>query len=812
MYKLLLLVCSLLMCVVGVAQSPSVSGKVSGRINTNNGQVPENATVFLLRAKDSGIAKTILPGKDGAFEFVGVKQGNYLVSVTMVGFTRHYSAKFAIDQNTTAVNLPAITLATDGKSLGAVTVEARKPFIERKLDKLVVNVESSIVGAGNSVLEVLERSPGVVVNQETSINLQGKQGVIVMIDGKPTPLSGADLISYLKSIPAANIATIEIITQPSARYDAAGNAGIINIRFKKDQRQGFNGTLTLSVGQGVYNKPAASTNLNYRKKKWNLFGNYGHSEPTQLTNFYINRKFYDANRELISVFDQTSFIKTPNKVDNARFGADFYASKRTVVGVLFNTNWFGFDRDGKTNSLITHPDGKLDYVTRTLIELREKRFNGFGNFNFKHTFDSTGRELTADIDYGRFKAKTIQDVGNANYDQNEALIGADKLQTDQRGIITVKSFKADYINPVRNGGKFEAGIKTSFVQSDNDVKFFDVTSGSPVLDRSQSNHFIYDENVNAAYASFAKEYKKADIQIGARVEHTSTKGVQLATGDRFKRSYVNFFPSFVVNRKFSKKHQLSFSYAKRIDRPSYRQLNPFRIFVDPYTYVVGEPSLKAVFTHSYEVTHTFKNKYMTTLSYSKTRDVITDVFVQDDVSKISYQTPANLQNFEIWNLRVYAPYNIKKWMNGNMSANFYWNKYESPLQGGNLVNDFSSWDVRFQNNFVIGKKGWSAELSGFYQARNAWGLFIIRSLAQVSTGVQKVSKDKNSTFRLALSDIFYTNHIAVLVNYQNMDFFTDRTWDSRVLTLSFTHRFGKNTVTRARQRTTGVEDEKRRAG
>jgi iron complex outermembrane receptor protein len=804
---LLFAFCSYSLC---IAQS-SPPGKIFGKIFSPNNQSTENATVSLLRMQDSGLVKVSLTDREGNFEFVGIKEGSYHIIVTLVGYAKFKTEAIIFDNSNISLRLADITLNPTATSMKEVLVEARKPFIERKLDRMVVNVENSIVAAGNSVLEVLERSPGVIVNQESSISLQGKQGVLVMIDGKPTPLSGSDLINYLKSIPASTIASIEIITQPSARYEAAGNAGIINIKFKKDQRQGFNGSITLNTGQGRYFKPSASINLNYRKNKWNLFGNYSHSQPTNFTRFYINRKFFDANRNVSAVFDQTSFIKQPIMADNSRFGADYSAGKKTIVGVLFNFNWNRNERDGKTASLVTLPNGQLDYTTRTRIAMNERHFNGFANLNLKQMLDSAGAELTADIDYGRFTADTYQDVDNGNYDGSDILLNGNNLLTDQQGMITVKSMKADYIKPLSKTSKLEAGIKSTFVQSDNDVKFFDVLGGSQIFDLSRSNHFIYDENVNAAYTSFAKEFKKWDVQAGLRIEQTNTKGVQLATGEKFSRSYINIFPSFVANNKISDNNQLSISFAKRINRPSYRQLNPFRIFVDPYTYVVGDPSLKPVFTNSYELTHTLKNKYMTTLSYSSTKDIITDVFVQDDATKISYQTPANLQRFELWNLRGFVPFNVKKWMSSTVSGNVYWNRYESPLQGGNLTNDYTSWDVRMQNNFTIGKNGWSAELNGFYQAKNAWGLFVIRDLAQVSTGIQKVSNNKNSTFKLAMSDIFYTNRIAVIVNYQNMDFFTDRTWDSRVLTFSFTHRFGKNTVTRARQRNSGVEDEKRRA-
>lgn len=789
----------------------SPNGKITGQVHLENNKPALNATVALQRSADSVLVKTALPNEEGIFEFENIKPGSYIVAVSQVGYTKIKSTLIQISPDNQQITIPAIVLTPQVQSLEGVTIEAKKPFIERKLDKLVLNVENSIASAGSTVLEVLERAPGVMVNQESSLNLKGKQGVIVMIDGKPSPLSGADLIAYLKGIPAASIASIEIITQPSARYDAAGNAGIINIKFKKDQRQGLNGAFTFSLGQGFYTKPSASTNANFRKKKWNVFGNYSHIQPQNFTRFYINRKFFDANQNLQSTFDQTSFIKQPVSSDNTRFGVDYYLNKKTVIGTLFNFNWNGSERDGKTNSLITLPNGQLDYTTRTDILLNENRFNGFGNFNLKHTFDSTGRELTTDLDYGQFNASTFQNINNANFNANDALIAADKLTTDQHGLITIRSLKADYVNPLKNNAKFEAGIKLSIVDSDNDVKFFDVTEETPVLDESRSNHFIYRENVNAAYVSYAKTFKKFDLQVGLRMEQTSTRGEQLATGEEFSRSYVNWFPSFVINRKLSDQHQLSFSYAKRIDRPSYRQLNPFKIFVDPYTYVVGEPTLKPVLTNSYEINHTFLNKYVTSFSYASTREVITDIFVQDDLTKISYQTPANLQDFDQVNLGFFIPISIQKWLSASLNGSVYWNQYSSPLQGGNLLNDYTAWDARLNNTFTLGK-GWSAELSGFYQSKNAWGLFIIRNLAQVSTGLQKVSKDKNATFKLAISDIFYTNRIAVLVKYQNMDFFTDRTWDSKVATLSYTQRFGKNTVARSRQRNSGVEDERRRVG
>lgn len=779
---------------------------ISGIIESENKEKMAFHEIYLFQNSDNTLLKTELTDENGTFNFQSILKGNYSLKINSDGELKTIET---IDlQNN--IELGTLTITSQRKQIQEVVIEKKKPFIERKLDKLVVNVENSIASTGSTILEVLQRSPGVMVNEDSGINLKGKTGVVVMIDGKPSPLSGADLITYLKSIPASNIQTIEIISNPSARYDAAGNAGIINIKFKKDKNQGFNGSATVAYGQGVYVKPSANTSLNYRNKKWNFFGSYSYSNPKNFTYFFINRKFFDANQNLESTFEQESYTKQPISSNNARFGVDFYSTEKTIIGVLFNGNWNTNERNGRTNATITDSNEQLDYTTKTNILLDENRFNGFANLNFKHTF-SSGKELTTDIDFGSFDSKTLQDIQNINSNPDGSVISDSKLATNQTGVINVKSIKADYSQAFSEKSKLELGLKSSLVSSDNDVKFYDVIGNENVLDITRSNHFLYDENINALYGSYATSYKKWNFQGGLRIENTNTKGEQLATNETFSRDYTNFFPNLVVSRTLSENNSLSFTYAKRIDRPTYRQLNPFKIFVDSYTYVVGDPTLNSVITNLFEINHTFKGKYSTTLSYTKSKESITDIFVQDDDTKISYQIPANIQDFEQYNLGIYIPFNYKKVVNSTLSGSVYLNKYSSALQGGNLQQNFTSWDMNLNNTFTLGK-GWSAELTGYYQSKMVWGLFYIKDLAQITAGIQRVSKDKNSTLKLSISDIFLTNHIAVEVDYQNQEFYTDRTWDSRVATISYTYRFGKNTVAKARQRSGGVDDEKRRAG
>ncbi|MEQ1745735.1 MAG: TonB-dependent receptor, partial [Saprospiraceae bacterium] len=791
----------------------SIGQNLVGTVADGKNQLLEAATVALLRATDSVFVKAELSGADGRFEFFKVPPGGYRVAVSQLGFEKFYSEKFDITASGAAINLPKIELRELAASLAEVTVTAQKPFVERKLDRLVVNVENSIVSAGATALEVLERAPGVFVNQESGIVMKGKSGVIIYFDGRLTPLSGADLIQFLKSTPSENIEKIELITNPSAKYDAAGNAGIIDIKFKKDKKLGFNGSLTVSDGQGFYNKFNASANANYRSKKWNFYGSQSFSKPDNLTRFFINRKFFNASDGAIeSVFEQNTFNKQPFLSHNTRLGADWFLSNKTVVGLMATANWSDSKRNGLTGSKISKPSGEVLYTTETVNAVNSKNTNAFLNANLKHTFDSRGTELALDLDFGNYDAATLQDFASANFDPFENPLSNFLLQTDQIGTIEVQSAKADFTRPLQNGGKIEVGAKTSFVKTDNDIQFFDVLGGERTFDPTRSNHFIYDENVNAAYLNFSGEFKKIEVQAGLRMEHTRTNGRQLASGEAFSRNYANWFPSLALSHKFSEAYTLGLTFSRRIERPNYRQLNPFRVFVDSYTFVVGDPELRPVFANSIEMSHTILGRYVAEISFAKTRDAITDIFEQDDSTRISNQIPANLQDLTYASFSLTVPFEIGKLVQSNFSGSATWNEYISPLQGGTLVNSNTFYEARLQNTFVFGTGGWSAELNGSYQSRMVWGLFTIRDLGQVTIGIQKTTQDKRTTFRFNVTDIFLTNHIAVIVDYQNMDFFTDRTWDSRVATLSLTHRFGKQTVQQSRRRTSGVEDEKRRAG
>src|SRR3989338_4187429 len=384
-----------------------------------------------------------------------------------------------------------------------------------------------------------------------------------------TALEEATVV-YKKPFIERYLDKIEIITHPSAKYDAEGNAGIINIKFKKDQRQGFNGSVSLSAGQGVYFKPTAATNLNFRKKKVNVFASYSFAKPDGFTRFYINRKFFDSTHAVSSIFDQNSLIKQPIQAHNTKIGLDLYASEKTIIGAVFAGNWSQTNRDGFTRAEITDASNQLRYTSETNNTLDENRFNGFGNINMKHTFDSTGKEITVDLDYGQLQSRSLQTFLSNYYDSIKNPTYTNALRTTQSGLITVLSFKADYVHPLKKSAALEVGLKSSFVKTDNDILLYTIINGIEAYDSTRSNHFIYAENINAGYINYSKEYKKISFQLGLRAEQTRTEGDQVTSGELFERNYLYFFPSAFFNYNASEKYPLPLAYSNRIDRQNYR--------------------------------------------------------------------------------------------------------------------------------------------------------------------------------------------------------------------------------------------------
>jgi len=799
----------LLVFMVASAQHSSISGKVQDA----GGKPVEYANVLLLRANDSSLVKGMLSDAAGAYRFEGLAAGSYTVSANMLGYGKAVSKVLTLAGGSVAVSAETLVLRPAAQNLKEVVVQGQRPFIEQQLDKTVMNVDNSIVAAGNTALEVLEKAPGVTVDQNDNISMRGRQGVIVLIDGKPVPMSGAELASMLRGMSANAVEKIELITNPSAKYDAGGNAGVIDIKLKRDKSQGTNGTLSSSFGQGRYAKSNQGLQLNHRAPKLNLFGNYNYVYRKDFNHLDLYREFFKDN-VFTGAYDQQNPFSFSLNNHSARLGADYYLSPRTTIGMSAGGFSSDVNRTNTNRSLVLDAQRRPESSFLTDAVVGHARSNMALNLNLKHTLDSLGRELTADLDYITYRNTDRQDFTTNYYNlQQEQTRSPYLLYGALDGDLTIKAAKADYSQPWKAvGGSLEAGLKSSLVSADNNLAFYDRSKGGNELDRGKSNHFLYEENINAAYLNAAHKGEKMSLQLGLRLENTRANGKQLTDGQTFERDYTQLFPSAFAGYNLSKAHNLGLSLSRRINRPSYNQLNPFKNFLDPSTYAAGNPYLKPELSYAFEASHTFKQRFITKLGYSRTTDVILQVLAPDTTQeKLVAQTFQNLGRLDYYSLTLTLPFSIGNWFNSNNNATFYYGLYSGKLAQTELHKGRPTFNLNSNNTFTF-SHGWSAELTAVYRGSEVYGFLEINPIWFASGGVQKQFWDKKASVKLNVSDAFFTNKVrgkTALTGYTE-NFYQRR--DTRVATLSFTYRFGRAQAAPSRRRSGSAEEEKSRAG
>jgi len=778
-------------------QNYSLSGTIeSGNVN----QLEIN-----LFNSENKLIKTEVADQNGKFTFNDLASGNYNLKINKNG-TEAYQSLVTVNEN---VILPSISL--NEKAIEGVTITKTKPYIERQDGKMILNVENSLAATGNSAFEVLEKAPGVKVDSNDNISMRGKTNLLVQIDGKNTPMTGTDLANYLRGIPSSTVEKIEFITNPSSKYDAAGTS-IINVKLKKDQRKGTNGSLSTSVGTGKYIKNNNSFSINHRNKKVNLFANYSFAYREFYNKLLLDRSFYD-NGNFRQAYVQDNFLKMNFRNHIAKVGMDYYANDKNILGFSVGLVSNRFDPTSNNETLILDSHYNPAGTSNTKSNNRDHWKNVSVNVNHKYKIDSLGSELTTDLDYINYSNTSMQKFTTRNFD----ISGSENaspyiLNGDLDGNLNIYSAKSDLTKVFSNDLKLETGVKTSFVKADNDLQFFNASSGILVNDESKSNHFIYEENINAVYGNLIKNWEKFKVNVGLRLENTNITGNQITTGQISKKHYTQLFPSAVFSYDFNDKNSLELNFSRRITRPTYKQLNPFKFYLDLTTYQAGNPDLNPQTTMSYEMTYSFSNKYFATLSYSKTRNNITDVLkpVYENGNPVIVQAVENLATVSYYGLNLIAPIRVTKWWDMNNSANFYYGSYTGNISDTAIKNQGNfTFDLNSINSFKIGN-GYSAELSGNYKAREVYAYMFLKPMWSVNIGAQKKFRN-NSTLKFSFNDIFLKSNPEAKNIYSGYveNFIVRR--DTRVMTISYTYNFGSGKSGQPRK-TGGADDLKQRAG
>ncbi len=797
------LFCSFLLAasLKGFCQQPSAG--ISATLHNEAGQPVVGASVSFKNKSTGNITAGTTSGKKGKFI---LPAGSGIISITHVLYNM-------MELDADSVNNTIIILKPKEKILKNINVQAQKQLYEIKRDKIVFNVEQSITGAGLNAFELLSISPGVSIIDET-VRLNGQPDVLIRIDGKNLLVQNKDLLAMLKSIQSMDIESIEISSSPSVKEDAMGTAGIINIRLKKNRSQGLNGNASVAYAVGITPKFTGTVALNYRKNNVNVFGNYTHNEGFYET--YYN--FYRLQAD--SIYDsKTQDIDKRNSA-NFKAGIDFTIDKKQTIGLLVNgTIAAGPGYTGTFTSIYAQPGNQL---TKTLDASNDyySQYRQRLNYNVNYKYeDSVGRTFNADLDYGTFSS-AMRSLQPNTYRNNTGQVTDDNLYRS-KSLTNIKIYGArvDCEQPVYKG-KFAAGLKYTSVSTANDFRFSNIKPVGETEDYRRSNNFNYEENVVAAYLSLSHKLKKWDLQAGLRMEHTASVGelnykilpLLKDTVQSVKRNYTDFFPNLSLLYKADKVNTVTLSYARRIDRPYYANLNPFIFLIDELSLFQGNPFLRPQYANQFTITHAWKSKWITTFAHNRVSDFATRITDSADINK-TLLIPKNVGKRQTTSLTIAANLTITKWyqLNGNLAMIYAKNKGSFDGNRRFLIERFYA-NINLQNTFKL-PADYTIDVSGYY---NMPSLTVantrVSSFWSLSAGVQKTNILKNrGTIRVALSDIFLTVKRKTNFSINGISVLGDYGYETRQLRATFSYRFGSNKIKSAKQRNNSIETESRRS-
>lgn len=772
-------------------------------------QIPLGAVTISLLKADSSLYKTAISDDNGVARFESIPAGKYLCRMSRVSYKETI---IPIETGNGSFAEIQVTMERSGKSLQEVTVTARKPFVQMLPDKTVVNVDAAITNTGTSVMDVLEKSPGITIDRDGNISMKGRSGVQVMIDGKLTMISGSDLANLLNGLNASQVDQIELIDNPSARYDAAGNAGLINIKTKKNKQKGFNGTMTLSAGQGRYPKTNNSLLLNFRQGKFNFTANYSSNINQSVGEMYARRTYFtDASKKTVEhVLEQPFFTKSWAVSHTLRTGMDYYVSSKTTVGIAMNGTLLRRGSKGQNSAKWIDDSGATDSLIFTNSDNNVNFRNGAINLNLRHNI-RPDKDISADVDYIRYRIRSDQ------YFENHESNGGyqDANRGDIPSDLEILSGKVDYSQKWKSL-LWESGWKSSHVNTDNFAQYFYLNQQTWNPDWGRTNHFLYTENIHALYTNFSSSKNKWEWQAGLRYEYTAYRANQLGNvvvkDSSFTRNYHNLFPSLFLTWHADSSNSFSFRAGRRIDRPPFQKLNPFSMIINKYTYQQGNPLILPQYTWNLEVSYLFRQLLNVGISYNYTNDYFSQIFfpsVTNGVSTIIY-SEGNVGHVENFGLTAGLQFSPAKWWSLNSQANFTHKKLRGTLWK-EYIADISQFNININNQFRF-RKGWSAELSGFYIGKSQNDLQeVLDPTGQVSAGLSKQILKNKGTLKFTVRDIFYTQVMAGLTHFETVNEYFSFKRDTRVATLSFTYRFGK-ALKQTVKRSNGAEDEMNRVG
>ncbi|RDC63831.1 hypothetical protein AHMF7616_02440 [Adhaeribacter pallidiroseus] len=801
--------------IIIVGQPPVVAQSdhgLTGILKDEKGTAIGYATVAVVQAANGTVVTGTASEAEGFFKIKVAAAGTYRLRISALGFITLETPAFDLIANASK-DFGVIVLQADTKLLKEVNIQALRPTIVNHPDKIVVSVEGTALSTGNTAYEVLLKSPGVFVDQDGNIQLNGKSGVRIMIDGKLTYLSGKELQTMLQGMAAENLKDLELITNPSAKYDAEGTAGIININLKKNTLSGVNGSLYGGYQYNNWHAYSAGGNVNVKKGKWNSFVNADVARRIFIRDARLYREFNSP--ESSTQLTQSAKEKAIRIAPSLRLGTDYDFSPKHSVGVMANLVYQDMTSDFNSTLLEYHTEAANNKWVRNNNLLKGTFANGTLNAHYVGKLDTLGTALSADLDYVR-----LYDHDEATYANQFRYLTPTRpdslvdLASNNPSSFSIYSAKVDYTKPFSKNTKLEVGAKASHVVSDNELAFFKVADNQQIVDEKRSNHFLYRENIYAAYTNFSTSLgEKWKIQGGLRAEKTIAEGKSVTKDSVNTRNYLNLFPSLFVMQQVNKNYKITYNYSRRINRPYYGNLNPFIFYIDPYTSAQGNPYLRPQYTHSFQMTQSLKDTYILTIGYSTTQDVMAEVPVQNNQNNTMVFQQRNGDKFNDVNAGLVAPIKITpKWdMNNNFTVGYQTYRIAIPEQNQVINNNQLFTYARSSNNIQL-PRAIRLEVNVDYQGPRVYAAYQIKQNWAVDAGLKRAFWNKQLEVSANVTDIFRTRRFAGTANVDNNVNKINQYFAQRSVRLNLRYNFNKGEKFEAKKRNTNLEELNRAGG
>jgi iron complex outermembrane recepter protein len=793
------------------------SASIKGQLKDATGAPVIFANVALFKAADSLMQKVEPSNESGFFQLQNIPAGEYFLVATNVGMADLRQQDIKLDKGQ-SLDLGVLSFKPAAVDLAEVTVSTSRAMVEIKPDRTVFNVEGTINSVGADAITLLRKAPGVTVDNQDNVNVLGRAGVLVYVDGKRLPLSGQELSNYLQNLQADQIDRFDIITNPGAKYEAEGNAGIIDIRLKKDKNLGANGSVNATFSQGRYARANTSGSGNYRNKRLNAFGTLGVADGGG----YMDMKFLSYQNGL--VLDEINNHQNDWGGINYRFGTDFFLSEKSTIGFLLDGgNW---ESTNKSLNRISIAQANTPLNVDSLLVANNTNDNDRSQrtYNLNYRFDpdkgqGKARSLNIDLDYGQYVNKSKRYQPNRYYDANEQVLLTEVINSyDTPSDIDIYTAKLDYEQALL-GGKLGTGGKLSKVVSDNTFLVFNELNGVPVQNDRSSNKFKYDENVYAGYVNFARPLgKKWNFSAGLRTEVTDAMGDLQTFIDSLQEppvelNYTSWFPSAGLTWQVAEEHSLALNYGRRINRPDYNVLNPFNNQISELSYEKGNPFLRPEIVNNLELGYTLKYRYNAKIAYSRTTDQITRLIATDENDpRAGFITWANLAEQKIWSANISAPIDVTEKWNAYVNLSGSHQDNQADYGDGAVVNVQAwSYNIYMQNTITL-PYGIKGEVSGWFSGPGIWGgVFRYKTSWSLDLGLQRKFLNEQLNVRLSASDIFFKSGWLGYSEFNGLLAYGSGNWDARRVSASVSYNFGNQKV-KSRNRSTGLEDEGKRVG